>query len=288
MNQYKEKVIKYYGQCLWDYQPLWRLNKYLAIHNGFYDNNNRTHGQAVINMNRVLAKISKIKPESKVLDVGCGVGGSSIWLAKKLGVKAIGIDIGERQIEMAKKFAKKYKVDNLVKFYIRDFLDTKFPQDSFDVVWGIESVCHAENKRNFLLETKRILKERGRLIIADAFLKKENLIEQEKKKMKQWFEGWVIPNLASVKEFQEYLEELGFRNIRYIDVTKNVMPSVNRLYYIIGVPLYPIVKILKLIGIDKIVGIKNRMRMGEIISAYYCPKTLKKGLWIYGIFCAEK
>jgi len=276
-----KKVIDYYNQCHTDYRIFWNIHKNYSIHFGFYDKAHKKHDDAVINMNRILAKISKITSKDKILDAGCGIGGSSIWLAKNFGTNVIGINIHKMQVEIAKKLARKNGVDNLVKFFVKDFMDTNFSPNSFDVVWGLESICHGENKKVFLTKAKRVLKNNGRIIIADFFLKKENLTNNEKRDMNKWLYGWALPNLSSVTEFQKYLEELGFKNIEFRDITKNVMPS-SRYMYLLAIIGYPVYKFLEYFNI------RTKMQIENIISAYYQHKTLKKDLWTYGIFYAEK
>jgi len=275
-----KKIIDYYNQCNIDYRILWRINRNLSIHYGFHDKKHKKHDDAVINMNRVLARMAKIKSNDRILDAGCGIGGSSIWLAKKFGSEVVGINISKDQLETAKKSAKNMEVGNLTQFLGKNFADTKFPRNSFDVVWGLESICYAENKKDFLSEARRILKNKGRIIVADGFIKK-SLTDEEEGKMNNWLDGWAVPNLAGVNEFKKYLEELGFNNIEFKDITKNVMPSSARLYMasIFG---YPIGKLLEW------AGIRTKIQTKNIISAYYQHITLKRGLWLYGIFYAEK
>ncbi len=166
----KKTLVEYYNKTYKDYRVFYGLDKTLSIHFGYYDDNNKTQDKAVINMNKVLASISKITVDDVVLDAGCGIGGSSIWLAKNIGCKVIGITLSERQAFLASKLAQKNNVSNLVQFFVKDFTSTKFPPNSFDVVWGLESICYAKNKRDFLSEARRILKKGGRIIVADGFL----------------------------------------------------------------------------------------------------------------------
>ena len=274
-------LIDYYNECYIDYRILWRTNKNLSLHYGFHDEKHKTHDKAVINMNRVLAKTAKIKSKDRVLDAGCGIGGSSIWIAKNLEAEVTGLNVHEGQLKIARYLSKKNKVESLVKFVKGDFTDTGFPDSYFDAVFGLESICYAENKKDFLKETRRILKNNGRMVIADGFLKKENLEINEKKEMEKWLDGWYVPNLAGINEFRIYLEELGFKNIEFRDITENVMPSSVRLYRA-SIPAYPIGKFLEL------VKIRTKKQTGNIVSASYQYKTLKKGLWAYCIFYAEK
>lgn len=125
------------------------------------------------------------------------------------------------------------------------------------------------------------MKKNGRIIVADGFLQKENPEENEEKEMQKWLKGWAVPNLIGVNNFKKHLEQLNFKNIQFKDIKENVMPSSVRMYRasIIG---YPIGKILELLGF------RTKIQTGNIVSAFYQYKTLKKSLWTYGIFYAEK
>jgi tocopherol O-methyltransferase len=93
-----------------------------------------------------MAAQANITQHDRVLDAGCGIGGSALWLAKYKNADVAGISISARQIEKAKTLAKQAKVDHLVSFSVIDYLVTGFPKESFDVVWAIESVCHTGRK----------------------------------------------------------------------------------------------------------------------------------------------
>lgn len=280
MNQSK-KVIEYFNQCHTDYNIIWKTYKNHSLHYGFHDAKNTTHHQAVINMNRVLATLAKIKPNEKVLDCGCGVGGSSVWIAKNIGAIVTGININDMQIRLAKEFAKQQQVEEKVTILKRDFTRENFPKNSFDVVYGVESICYANDKRAFLNKAKKMLKKNGRIIIADLFLRKEEESPDEKAMIETWLEGWAVPNQSTVKEFKRALEKEGFKNIKCLNATKNIFSSAKRLY-LASIINYPIAKILELLKI------RTSVQTGNVISAYCQYKALKKDLWTYGIFYAEK
>lgn len=157
-----ETVVQYYDYTLPIYQKYWYGNsESYALHYGFWEKDTKNFSESLINTNNFLADKLKIKSSDTVLDAGCGVGGSAIWIAKTFQAKVIGITISEKQMQEAQRLAKANKVDHLVTFMIRNYLDTKLPDGSFDVVWAIESVCHAENKKDFLKESFRLLKNGG-------------------------------------------------------------------------------------------------------------------------------
>ena len=145
-----QKTIRYYEQTFFDYFLVLRLWKHWGMHYGFFDKDHQTLEKASLNLNRVLAERAGIHEGTKVLDAGCGVGGSAIWLAKNKGAVVTGITIVEQQYKKAEELAVKYEVEDKTEFLVRDYCDTGFPNSTFDVVWGIESVCYAEDKSDFL------------------------------------------------------------------------------------------------------------------------------------------
>jgi len=270
-----QKIKEYYEQSDSSYQH-WGGEGVYNIHYGFWDGKTRSHVEALNNMNRVLAEKLKIKPGDKILDAGCGVGASAIWLAKNYDVEVTGITISEFQCEKAKNFAKKEGLSGRVKFYIQDFNKTNFPDKIFDIVWGLESICYAEKKGKFIREAYRILKNNGKLIVADGFIKKDNLSRLDKFFLNNWIKKWAVPSLAKIGDFQKDLDEAGLKNIEFQDITKNILPSSWEIFKrgIFGWPVY------KLSG-------KNKIQIDHVKGCISQYLALKKGAWIYGIFYAE-
>ena len=229
----------------------------------------------------MIPKYRYVEDGDKILDVGCGIGGSSIWLAKNFHCNVVGVNITPAQVEKARRLAKESGVSDLTNFYVEDYNKTSFRDKSFDVIWVLESICYAESKKVFLQEAWRILKSGGRLIVADGFLDKRPSSEREKRRLKSCLEGWVVPNLTSVDEFQDHLKTIGYHNTTFIDITKNVLPSSRRMY-LAALFNYPFAKT------KRILGLTTKVRMMNIHSAFYQYVLLNKHLWIYGIFCAEK
>ena len=105
-----------------------------------------------------MAEVAKIKSSDAILDAGCGIGGSSIFLAERIGCSVTGISLSERQVNKAKELAIEKKVEANVDFKVMNFCVTNFPDENFDVVWGCESICYADDKEQFIKEAYRVLK----------------------------------------------------------------------------------------------------------------------------------
>jgi tocopherol O-methyltransferase len=154
-----------------------------------------------MNMNRALAQRSDLQPGQRVLDAGCGIGGSSVWLAKTYGMQVVGITPVASQVARARRHARQQGVEDLVRFDQQDYLHTTFPDESFDVVWALESVCHAPDKSSFLAEARRLLKPGGQLVVAEYFRTRRPCAAGDERLLHSWLDGWAIPDLATGSEF---------------------------------------------------------------------------------------
>jgi len=274
-------IQEYYEESHIDYQLIWQLPVSHGLHAGYHDADHSSHGAAVENMNRVLAEKADIGPDDRVLDCGCGVGGSSVWVADERGATVQGIDLVPMQLRKARKLARKRGVADRTEFALADFTDTPFEDDSFDVIWGIEAICHAEDKADFIEEAARLLADGGRLVLSDGFRTVENMTPYERESMDKWLDGWAVPNLATAADFRAALADNGFDEIDFEDATEHVMPSSKRLYWVarLGGPL---AKLMLKAGIRTPTQEENR------VAARFQYETLSAGLWEYGIFVAER
>lgn len=131
----KKDIERYYDLSEIHYRLHWNLNKSRSLHYGYWDSSTKNFHQALLNINNILSQRAKITKDDVVLDAGCGIGGSSIWLAKKTGCKVTGISLSEKQVNTANALATKEGVEHLAKFEQKDFTVTGFANESFDVVW---------------------------------------------------------------------------------------------------------------------------------------------------------
>ena len=108
--------------------------------------------------------IELLSPENdmKVLDIGCGKGRTSVYLAKKYGCKVVGIDILEDSIEEAGKYARKNKVDHLVSFRVADAHNLPFADHEFDMTLSQAVLILTEDKHKVIREAARVLKNKGK------------------------------------------------------------------------------------------------------------------------------
>ena len=276
----KEVITEYYDYTLPFYRFFYHKDSN-AVHFGFWDESVKNHQEALLNVNKFLAETVGIKSDDVVLDAGCGVGGSVIWLAKNYNVHAVGITISEKQLAEAKNLSLKNGVDLFTNFYKRDFLNSGFDNESFSVVWAIESVCHAEDKKDFLKEAYRLLKNGGRLIVDDGFQLHQTKNEREGKDLGAFLDGMALSNLAFESEFKKSLEDVGFKNIKIYDKANETLPSAKKIYKM-SIFSYPVSWVLEKLRITPSLLTKNNLAG---ITQY---RIIKNGIMGHRVFYAEK
>lgn len=282
-TEYHNSIIDYYEKAEISYKDVWDLNHSMAFHCGFWEKGITSVRQALLHQNDVMAAWVAISPQDRVLDAGCGIGGSAIYLSKNYHCETTGISIVPHQIQQAKAKALEHGVDEITEFIVADYCETPFEDHSFDVVWAIESVCYVVDKSEFIKEAHRVLKPGGKLIVADGFRLNQQLSEKEELIMKRWEAGYAVERLGVDSEFDTSLRLHGFTGIETKDATQLVMPSARRLYYF-GLAATYYRKLLKLFG--KQYG--NEITIKNTQAAINQYLGLKKGLWKYLVFIAEK
>lgn len=280
-NPDHERIVQYYDTTSWEYGLVLMLKYHHGMHFGYYDDTHKTYPEASLNLNRVLADLGGIKKGMHVLDAGCGIGGSSVWLARERGATVVGITLSHKQCASAQSFAKRRGVSDATSFFVQDFTQTNFSDKSFDVVWAIESVCYARKKIAFLKEAYRLLRPGGSLIVADGFRSKRHYTKSEEQLMRTWLDGWVVPDIDHHEDFVKHMRHVGFNNIRYQNATPHVLPFSRWVARRASI-LTPIARVLQIIKVFTPVQVQNGV---ATVTQY---KALTQKLWEYGIVIGKK
>ena len=224
----KKRIIKHYNTKWRDFERLIHSDETLGIHLGFYEKGIKTIDEASINMNEYVGKLLELEKNKtknrRILDAGCGVGGTSIYLAKKYpNYTFIGISIVSEQIRHAKHFAQRNDVNTNTEFIIKDFCRTDFKDKSFDDVFALESSCYSKSKKEFINEVSRIIKPDGRFVIIDGFLMKNITNYFANEAYRYYCDLFSVENFAEINNFIINLKESGFNNIEVKDITRYVL-----------------------------------------------------------------
>ena len=276
-----KNIEEYYDTTQVHYEIWWKLKETQAIHYGIWDDSVNSFSESLLNTNRLMMETAQIKDGEKVLDAGCGIGGSAFYLSQQREVKVVGISLSKKQILTARNLAEKNDVANKLSFDVMDYTQTTFPDESFDVVWACESICHAPDKQAFINESYRILKKGGRLILCDYFLTDENQADP-KNRIKKWLETWSISHIPTSEKFNNALVGTGFKETNCFDYSKGIQNSAKRMYYSSLLAFFPS-EIYNFFHRNV-----SRFAKTHYKSGYYQYKALRENLWKYMMIVAKK
>jgi tocopherol O-methyltransferase len=198
------------------------------MHHGYYGANGREkkdRRQAQIDLIEELLQWANVTQADNILDVGCGIGGSSLYLAEKFGATATGVTLSPVQANRAIDRAKAAQVD--AHFQVADALNMPFADDSFDLVWSLESGEHMPDKAKFLQECYRVLKPGGTFILATWCHRSTHLYPlsaDEQKHLEDIYRVYCLPYVISLPEYEKIARDASFRNLRTADWSIAVAP----------------------------------------------------------------
>ena len=277
-----DRVIAYYQSTNFDYEHFWADRRAQAIHFGYHDPPTLSHRQALLEMNRQLARVAGIRPGENVLDAGCGYGGSALWLAENIGCRVTGLTVVPYQVAKARRLARQSPAGDRLDFLECDYARTGLPEGGYDVVWGLESIVHCDDKARFVGEAYRLLRPGGRLVIAEYLLREDPpLNADEQARLQPWLDAWMMPDLLSAGQYAGYCRQAGFQRFRVADWSVQVGPSLHKLRRHAGLA-------------RPFVGPLHRLRLIDSIrrdytrANYFFYDSFRAGYWFYGVVVAAK
>ncbi len=230
-NNLYQDIREFYDASSELWEEIWGEH----MHHGYYGKNGNyklDRRQAQIDLIEELLLWSGYNcdnPPQNIIDVGCGIGGSTLHLAQKFGCKATGITLSPVQASRAKERAAEASLDNRVKFEVTNALAMPFTDNSFDLVWSLESGEHMPDKAKFLAECYRVLKPGGKMILATWCHRETNslagdLTADEIAHLKEIYRVYCLPYVISLSEYVAIASECGFKNLKADDWSTAVAP----------------------------------------------------------------
>ncbi|EKD19943.1 methyltransferase domain-containing protein [Drepanopeziza brunnea f. sp. 'multigermtubi' MB_m1] len=239
-NALKDRIRHHYELASDYYYSLWGEH----IHHGYFLTASDTKERAQVQLVELLLERSGLPRGSSVLDVGCGIGGTSRHLAKEHGCHVVGVTISGRQVEIACRLTSEASGtqpdtagagsatklgDGSVKFIELDaekmgaFFTTEPNVGTFDCVWISEAMSHLPNKELFFRNAALLLREGGQLVVADWF-KREDLTEQQfQDDIAPIEDGMLLPPLCSQAEYVRLANSAGLKTTAApFDISKQV------------------------------------------------------------------
>src|ERR1043165_3861889 len=220
-------IERYYDRQQFFYTYLWSRS---ALHYGLWYPETKTLGEAIGNTDRLVSQLLNIHSGDTVLDAGCGVGGTSLFIAGTTQARVEGITLSQVQLEIARRECMRLGLENHVRFSRQDFCNSAFSDMAFSKIIGIESVSHALEKADFVGEAYRLLGIGGRLGVCDVFLTYDQMPTTHELIYSRFLNGWALPNLVSRHLFSTLLKSAGFDDVVFYDLRELIERSIARIY----------------------------------------------------------
>jgi tocopherol O-methyltransferase len=267
-------VKRFYNETDWMFRVLALIRGSTAMHAGLWQREVHSHAAALAALNRELAARAMIGAGQRVLDAGCGVGSCALWLARQYAVDVLGVTLLPHQAWQAHQAAQKAGLYPQARFACLDYAHSGLQGGVFDVVWAVESFCHAAEGGLFLQEAARLLRPGGRIIIADRFRNAQTPDARGEQLLQQWYAGWAFPGLWRPEEVVEAARAAGFREVIAEEVTAQMWPSLRFLGQFAAASLPAALLLQRL-------GLQSAPQVAAIRGCIAQYATLKRGLWGY-------
>jgi tocopherol O-methyltransferase len=169
----KEQIIHHYDELSPYYRDVWGVH----IHHGYWKAGTESKEEAQEQLIRELISRAKIENNTRILDVGCGMGGTGVYLSKNLGANVTGIAISSTQVEIGNNLAKQCSADVRLMLMDAEALEM---EGRFDVVWSVEAISHLNDKTSCFRAIAQLLEPGGKLVVADWFKSQVATAAQER------------------------------------------------------------------------------------------------------------
>lgn len=224
----QEDINRYYQESFWGYKLFhsWAGAIHMALSDNGKVSKNDYFGQARRAEDLI---IQNGWENGTILEVGCGAGFNVCYLSSRFpNARFVGIDISERNVSAAKELCKRRQNCEVL---LADFHElSQFEDEHFDLVFAVETICHALDLGKVLLEMNRILKPNGIFLVFDGYRNGfENLDEQLKKAVEYTERAMAVPRFLAHDEFLEAAEKVHFHHESSENLSEQIMPNLVRL-----------------------------------------------------------
>jgi tocopherol O-methyltransferase len=209
-----QAIQKHYDLASPYYLALWGRH----LHHGLFETGNESKEEAAEQLLRLIVEKAAVLEGANVLDVGCGMGGTSIWLAEQKRCHVVGITLSPVQARMATEGS----IDVTPKpiFIVAD-ADHPCINGHFDFVFAVEMISHLSDRNAFFRYCAERLITGGRMCIA-AWMKANDLSYVDEARYITPIEQGMLVSLPTIDDYYEYVSAANMRLLHYGDISSKV------------------------------------------------------------------
>lgn len=214
-----------------------------------------------------------LKVGSKILDVGCGLGGHDIYMAETYGAIIDAIDLSTNTIAVARRhLAKRPHIASNIYFRICDVNETNFEENYYDVIYSRDALLHIKEKSKLFQRCLKWLKPGGKLVFTDYC--------RGTGKQSDEFERYVKQRDYTLYEVEQYgnlIKSCGFVNVVAVDIKHMFDESLKR-------------ELNKLLtGKEEFLALFSEKDFNDLKNGWLAKiERAKEGSQTWGLFRAQK
>lgn len=225
MTSLNQKIQHFYDRSTDLWLDIWGEH----MHHGYYGEDGldqKDHRKAQIDLLDASLEWGQVNGPKRILDVGCGVGGSARYLANHFGASVLGLTLSPVQVERARQLTQQAGLSERVQFRVQDMLTITANEGLFDLVWSMESAEHIPDKKVLLQRFWDVLEPGGQFLIATWCHRDlpPALAGAEQRLLDRVCQLYHLPPWISLRDYERIAGEIGFTSIKTADWSDAVAP----------------------------------------------------------------
>ncbi len=269
----KTDIAAFYDRLSPHFRSLWGPH----LHDGYYRTGRESKEEAQEELVRFLAEQAELERDSRVLDVGCGMGATSVALARDLGCTVTGITLSEVQVQMAQALSEEHGVADKVSFRLMDAEAIDLEGDPVDALWMVGVLGHLPRQQAFVRDSPRLLRPGGKFILGDWMVSTDATDAERAKLVEPVRAGMLMPTIFSLPETARWFGEAGYR----IRIERNLTAETLRTWD-------HGVSILKAKAVWDLARELGPDALGLLAAIRGMKRAMRSGKIIYGVLIAER
>ena len=228
MPRLNQRIARFYDETSALWLEVWGDH----MHHGWYgpegrdrDKSRRTAQVDLIERLLSFAEVDDAAAPRRILDAGCGVGGSARYLAGRYGAQVLGLTLSSYQATEGQRRAEAEGAGDLVELRAQDIYALRDDR-GFDLVWSLESAEHMPDKSRLLDHFYSLLRPGGRLALVTWCHRATPpaLDSRERSRLQRIADRYHLPPWVPAQDYLDAAAASGFRDIRYADWSQAVAP----------------------------------------------------------------